>query len=242
MAMSNRHMSPESAPESFTAFKNSFHYGERSDLAFKWLERLPDEEAAEFFAELLTLIGDMLDNGDTEPIVRRVYEWNVRGFSPEFDHEPFPWANESAPFTALAKPVAESKIALFTSSGHFLQGNDPEPFGVKDMSQEETARRNIEFARVPPVLSEIPADTPSNELRVRHPGYDVRAARQDPNCVFPLQRLREFAEERVIGELADPAYSFIGSTSQIHLRKESIPEWIPLLKENEVDAVLLVPV
>ncbi len=240
--MSSRHMNPESAPESFTAFKNSFHYGERSDPAFKWLERLPDEEAAEFFAELLTLIGDMLDSGDAEPITRRVYEWNVRGFSPEFDHEPFPWANDSAPFTPISKPVAESKIALFTSSGHFVAGHDPEPFGVKDMSQEEAARRHIEFARTPPVLSEIPVDTPPGELRVRHPGYDVRAARQDPNCVFPLQRLREFADERVIGELADTAYSFIGSTSQIHLRKESIPEWIPLLKEKEVDAALLVPV
>lgn len=235
-------MSPESAQESFTSFKNSFHYGKRSDLAFKWLERLPDEEAAEFFAELLTLIGDMLDSGDTEPIARSVYEWNVRGYSPEFDHDPFPWANDSAPFTPLSKPVAESKIALFTSSGHFLQGRDPEPFGVKDMSQEEAARRNIEFARIPPVLCEIPAATPSSELRVRHPGYDVSAARQDHNCVFPLERLRELTEEKVVGELADPAYSFIGSTSQIHLRKESIPEWILRLKENEVDAVLLVPV
>ncbi len=235
-------MSPESASESFTAFKDSFHYGERSDLAFKWLERLPDEEAAEFFAELLTLIGDMLDSGDAEPIIRRVYEWNVRGFSPEFDHEPFPWANESAPFTPLSKPVTESKIALFTSSGHFVAGHDPEPFGVKDMSQEEAARRNIEFARIPPVLSEIPVDTPAGKLLVRHPGYDVRAARQDPNCVFPLQRLQELAKEGLIGGLSDPAYSFIGSTSQIHLRKESIPGWIPLLKDNEVDAVLLVPV
>lgn len=235
-------MSPEPSAESFNAFKNSFHYGERSDIAFKWLERLPDEEAAEFFAELLSLIGDMLDSGDSEPIVRRVYEWNVRAFDPQFDHEPFPWANDSAPFSPLAKPVSESKIALFTSSGHFVAGHDPEPFGVKDMSQEEAASRNIEFARTPPVLSEIPIDTPADRLRVRHPGYDVRATRQDPNCVFPMQRLRELDAENVIGELANPAYSFIGSTSQIHLRKESIPEWIPLLKENDVDAVLLVPV
>ena len=77
---------------------------------------------------------------------------------------------------------------------------------------------------------------------MRHPGYDVSAARQDPDCVFPLRRLRELAEEKTIGEMADPAYSFIGSTSQIHLRKESIPEWIPLLKDNKVDAALLVPV
>ena len=145
--MSNRYMNPETAPESFTAFKNSFHYGERSDVAFKWLERLPDEEAAEFFAELLTLVGDMLDSGDTEPIIRRVYEWNVRGYSPDFDPEPFPWANGTAPFTPLSKPVAESKIALFTSSGHFVAGQDPEPFGVGNMSQEEAARRTTDFAR-----------------------------------------------------------------------------------------------
>ena len=184
----------------------------------------------------------MLDSGDTEPIIRRVYEWNVRGYSPEFDHEPLRWANGSAPFTPLSKPVSESKIALFTSSGHFVAGNDPEPFGVKNMSQEEAARRTTEFLRAPPNVCEIPVDTPLSELRVRHPGYDIRAAQLDSNCVFPLQRLRELAQEKVIGMLADPAYSFMGLTSQIHLRKEAIPEWIALLKENEVDAALLVPV
>ena len=235
-------MSPKTAPESFTAFKNSFHYGERSDISFKWLERLPDEEAAEFFSELLALVGEMLDSGEAEPIIRKVYEWNVRGYSAEFDHVPFTWSHDSAPFTPLLKPVSESKIALFSSSGHFVAGHDPDPFGFKDMSDEEAAGRTAEFARAAPILCEIPVDTPSSELRVRHPGYDVRAARRDPDCVFPLKRLRELSEEQLIGELADPVYSFMGITSQIHLQKESIPEWVPLLKRNKVDAALLVPV
>ena len=139
-------MSPKSAPESFTAFKKSFHYGERSDISFKWLERLPDEEAAEFFSELLALVGDMLDSGDAEPIIRKVYQWNVRGYNAEFDHVPFTWSHDSAPFTPLTKPVSESKIALFSSSGHFVAGHDPDPFGFKDMSDEEAAGRTAEFA------------------------------------------------------------------------------------------------
>ncbi len=228
--------------ESFREFKKSFHYGSRSSVAFKWLERLPDDEAAEFFSELLSLIGNLLDDGDIEPLLRRVYEWNVRGFRPELDPEPFAWSNDSAPFTPLSMPLSSARVALFTSSGHFVEGNDPEPFGVKNMTQTEATRRSAEFTRIPPVLSEIPADTPVDRLVARHPGYDIAAATLDPNSVFPLERMREFAVDGTIGELADPSYSFIGSTSQIHLCKESIPAWASKLKENRVDAVLLVPV
>lgn len=228
--------------ESFHEFKNSFHYGSRSSLGFKWLERLPDDEAADFFSEMLSLLGDLLDDGDIEPLLRRVYEWNVRGFSSELDPERFVWSSKHAPFTPLAMPLSSARVALLTSSGHFVEGHDPEPFGVKNMTQAEATRRSVEFTRIPPVLCEIPADTPVDRLIARHPGYDTGAATLDPNCVFPLQRMRELAADGTIGELADPSYSFVGSTSQTHLCRESIPAWVSKLKENGVDAVLLVPV
>ena len=33
--------------ETFREFKASFYYGSRTDLLFKWLERLPDDQGAE---------------------------------------------------------------------------------------------------------------------------------------------------------------------------------------------------
>ena len=43
--------------ESFEAFKNSFSYGSRSDLNFKFFKALSEEEAGQFFQGLLTLVG-----------------------------------------------------------------------------------------------------------------------------------------------------------------------------------------
>ena len=43
--------------------------------------------------------------------------------------------------------------------------------------------RIMEFLKAPPQLSAIPTDTPATALRVRHGGYDVRAAQADANVV-----------------------------------------------------------
>ena len=228
--------------ETFREFKASFYYGSRTDLLFKWLERLPDDQGAEFLAGVLRLLDGAIDNGDVGPLLEHVYEWNVRAYRPDLDHHEFHWSYDDSPFTPMAKPLAESRLALFTSSGHFVEGDDPEPFGVRGMTQEEAAGRIKDFGKGEPQLSTIPSDTPVERLVVRHGGYDVRAARKDANTVFPIERLREFQQEGVIGELAPNAYSFVGATSQIRLKKKFGPEWAQMLKDQAVDAVLLVPV
>ncbi len=228
--------------ESFREFKASFYYGSRTDLLFKWLERLPDDQAAEFFSEILRLLGDTIDNGKVDRLLEFVYTWNVKAYRPHLDHHEFRWFYDESPFTPMAKPLAQSRLALFTSSGHFVNGNDPEPFGVKGMTQTEATNRIKDFGKGEPILSEIPADTPADNLTVRHGGYDIRAAEKDANSVFPIDRLREFVAEGVIGELNQTAYSFVGATSQIALKKIYAPKWALMLKEQAVDAVLLVPV
>ena len=84
-----------------------------------------------------------------------------------------------------------STVGLISSSGHFVEGDDPRPFGVEAMTQAEAEQRIDEFLREAPVLSEIPSDTPPEALVVRHGGYDVTSTRRDPNVAFPSDRLRE---------------------------------------------------
>jgi hypothetical protein len=55
-------MTTENSPESFSEFKNSFAYGTRTDLNFKFLKNLPDEEAARFFQDLLWTLSDAFDS------------------------------------------------------------------------------------------------------------------------------------------------------------------------------------
>lgn len=229
--------------ETLEQFKQSFAYGSRTDLLFKFIKDLSSEEAADFLQGLLSRMGEAADDADVAPLIDHVYAWQVRAYAPrDGTAHGGAWVYESGPFTPLAKPVSDTRVALVTSSGHFVAGEDPEPFGVKDMTQEESIPRVVDFLRSKPQLSVIPADTPVERLRVRHPGYDIRGALADPNVAFPLERMREFAREGVIGELAAEAYSFVGAAAQDRVTGESGPEWAALLKERGVEAAVLVPV
>ncbi len=222
--------------ESFAAFKDSFSYGSRSDLNFKFLKALGDQDAAPFFQELLWKLGDTLDDGCSERLVAHVYEWQMRGYAGEGRQ-----AYADGPFTPLKKPVAAARLALLTSSGHFVADHDPEPFGVANMTQQEAETRITDFLKAEPQLSAIPFNTPRDQLRVRHGGYDIRGAQADPNVVFPLERLVALRNEGAIGALAPDAYSFVGACAQSRLLKHSGPRWVAMLQQQEVDAALLVP-
>lgn len=223
--------------ESFRAFKDSFSYGSRTDLNFKFLKGLSTEDAALFFQELLAKLGNALDDGDFARLVNHVAEWQERAYSRET-----PYTYSDGPFAVPAKPISESRVVLITSSGHFLEDRDPRPFGVEAMTQKEAVDRIGDFLKEKPELATIPKDTPRERLRVRHGGYDVSGAQVDPNSVFPLEILREFERSEVIGELASEHYSFVGATSQKRLMKEVGPQWTRMLKEQEIDVALLVPV
>jgi D-proline reductase (dithiol) PrdB len=225
-------------PESFEDFKNSFSYGSRTDLNFKFLAKLSEQEAAAFFQELLWKLGDAFDDGKLSKISDHVFDWQVKSYTRTKKN----FTYDEGPFTPLPKPVAQSRLALMTSSGHFVAGDDPEPFGVADMTQQQAIERIEEFVKEAPALSSIPMDTSNDQLRVRHGGYDIRSARADPNVTLPLEILRELDGDKIIGDLARQAYSFVGACAQRRLLKRNGPQWVELFKAEKIDAVLLVPV
>ncbi|MCP4624752.1 MAG: hypothetical protein GY850_14670 [bacterium] len=225
-------------PESFEDFKKSFSYGSRTDLNFKFLSKLSDDQAAKFFQDLLRKLGDAIDDGNFAQIVKHVCEWQKKVYSSE-DKK---FTYDDGPFTPFQKRVSDSSLALITSSGHFVEGKDPEPLGAKNMTQQEAIERIGEFVKAPPQLSTLPVDTPGDKLRVRHGGYDIRGAQADPNVALPLQRLLELEHEGVVGQLVQQAYSFVGACSQKRLLKQIGPQWIEIFKQQPMDAALLVPV
>jgi len=230
--------SPQSeGSETLQAFKDSFSYGSRTDLNFKFLKALSENDAAKYLQELLRKVGDTLDDGNLDRLTNHVIGGQVCAYSGE-SH----WRYDDGPFVPFNKPIARSRLALLTSSGHFVEGNDPKPFGVKNMTQEEATERISEFLQTAPELSTIPMDTPREKLRVRHGGYDIRGAQADPNVAFPYERLRELKREGIIGEMTPDAYCFVGACAQTRLLKQKGPGWVNLLRQQQVDAALLVPV
>ena len=230
-------MTVKKPDETFEAFKNSFSYGSRADMNFKFLKSLSDEDAGEFFQDLMWKLGEASNNNRIEPVIEHIYTWQIRAYTGQPS-----WVYEDSPFTKLKKPLSKANLGLLTTSGHYVEEDDPAPFGIENMDQETAQARITDFMKAEPVLSAIPVDINRTKLRVRHGGYDVRAAKEDLNTVLPLDRLREFQQEGRIGGILENAYSFVGACSQKKLIRSAAPRWAQMFKDQGVDGMILVPV
>lgn len=137
--------------------------------------------------------------------------------------EPVPWA-------PLAKPLAASRLAVVSSAGLVLPGQEPFDATV----------RGGDFG-----FREIPADADVRELVDTHRSgsYDHAGVRSDPNVAFPIDRVRELVVSGRIGSVNRRHISFMGSiTAPGRLRDRTAPEAADVLAADGVDAALLVPV
>jgi D-proline reductase (dithiol) PrdB len=96
-----------------------------------------------------------------------------------------------------------------------------------------------------PGIREIPSDVDIATLRETHrsDAFDHTGIRQDPNLAFPVDRMRELAESGIIGSLNHRYFSLMGSvTNPVGLTKNTLPQIVPKLVEDQIDAALLIPV
>lgn len=161
------------------------------------------------------------------PLPPADYIGETRRLYDSLGYDAYRWAErpETPPFTPLAKPLSACKVLLIGSGGIYRHGH------IAFHTRDDTSVRVI------------PSDVDTSELRTAHFAYDQTDARNDPNCVFPLDRLGELADEGVIGGLCDEAYGFMGG---IYSTRRLLAETAPILEERcraqEPDLVLLVPV
>lgn len=225
--------------ETFEDFIKSFFYGSRSDLSFKFMSDFSEVQASDFLRDLFRTLINAVDDDDLASVKQRIMDGQARAYGGGHLKG---FTYDEGPFAGLSTPLSEATLSLLTSSGHFVEGEDPRPLGVSDMTQTEAETRIMEFIKEPPVLSAIPFDTDTDRLRVRHGGYDIRGAKKDPNVAFPVDRLKELLAEGVFKALTPEAFSFVGACSQKRLLKETLPEWTDTMTAREPDAVVLVPV
>ncbi len=134
---------------------------------------------------------------------------------PTFETQP--WAE--------GPPLRQRRVAIVSTAGLHTRADRPFTLGPGD------------YYRV------IPGDVKANDLVMSHAStnFDDTGFQQDLNVVFPLDRLREFAEERIIGSVADFHYSFMGAHDPMNMEQEA-RTLAGLLRKDNVDAVLLLPV
>ena len=143
----------------------------------------------------------------------------------------YPWRRiDPVPWAPMQKPLNECRLALVSSAGLVLPGQ--EPF-------DESIRGGDYSFR------EIPSDSDMSTLIDTHRSelYDHSGLLQDPNLAFPLDRMRELAETGRIGSLNHRHLSFMGSiTAPGRLAKKTAPAAVSKLVEDKVDIALLIPV
>jgi len=125
-------------------------------------------------------------------------------------------------WTPIEKDLKDMKIALVTAAGVHL-ASDKKFNLAGDFSY-----------RV------IPGEAPVEDMMVSHGGYDNADVNKDINCMFPIDRVRELAEEGFIKSIADVNVGFMGGGGdQEKFTEETGPEIAQILNDNEVHAVLL---
>jgi D-proline reductase (dithiol) PrdB len=129
------------------------------------------------------------------------------------------------PITPFEKETSDSIIALVTTAGVHLKTQ--EVFNVVDGD---------------PTVRFIPSTSVEDDLMISHEHFDRSDADRDVNCVFPLTRLKELAEEGVIGGVAPTHFGLMGYIPDTEpLIKETIPKMVQQLITDQVDAVILNP-
>jgi hypothetical protein len=145
------------------------------------------------------------------------------------DREP----EREIPWAPLEKPLSEARVALVSTAALAL--NDDEPF------DQEGERKNPWWGD--PSFRVLPAGTRTGQAKSWHMHIDTSVPDEDLDSVMPLARLAELAERGFIGSSAPSHYSFMGYILKPQeLLEGSVPAMIERLKQEEVDAVLLVPV
>ncbi len=133
------------------------------------------------------------------------------------------------PWTVVVKRLRECSVSIVTTAG--VHRKDQTPFDMKDPNGDPSLRIIDGVASV-------------GELMITHDYYDHRDADKDINIVFPIERLREFAEDGIIKAVADIHFSYMGHIVGPHIRTltdVTAPEAARRLKSEGVDIALLTP-
>lgn len=145
--------------------------------------------------------------------------------------EPYQWAHfEDVPFAPMSKPLASSRIGLLTTAA---------PFQPDKGDQGPGAAYNG-AAKFYTVYSQ-PTDS-EPDLRISHIAYDRdHTTAEDQNSWFPLAQMKQMAGRGEIGQLPARFHGIPTNRSHRTTQEQDCPAVWTRLREDEVDAVVIVP-
>ncbi|MFN6962318.1 MAG: glycine/sarcosine/betaine reductase selenoprotein B family protein [Pyrinomonadaceae bacterium] len=135
-------------------------------------------------------------------------------------------SRKCVPFTPFDGELSRATVAIVTAAG--VHARDQEPFQIGDELGDLTYR----------VMGE---GITGADVMVTHDHYDHSDADQDVNVVFPIDILRELADEGFIGGVARKHVGFMGYTMRLKdMYEQTAPQIAQEIdKGSRADIVLL---
>jgi D-proline reductase (dithiol) PrdB len=135
-------------------------------------------------------------------------------------------ARKCVPFTPFERELSRATVAIVSSAG--VHRRDQTPFNIADDLGDLTFRI-------------IGGGVNAAELAVTHHHYDHTDADADINVVFPIELLRELAQEGFIGAVAPEHVGYMGFTMKLkEMYEQTAPEIASEIdKKSRADIVVL---
>ena len=131
------------------------------------------------------------------------------------------------PIAPAIKDLTKARIALVTTGGIVPVDN---PDRIQSASATRWGRYNIEN------MDRLEAGV----FKTIHAGFDPAAACEDPNRIMPVDVMKEFLAQGKYGSLHPYFYSTVGTGTTEAEAARMAREWIPYLKEDGVDGVIMI--
>lgn len=159
------------------------------------------------------------------------YMQRTRDYYSTLGFPAYRWAHfADVPFTPLAVPLAEARLALVTTAARLTPG-------VGDQGPGAPYNAAAKFYTVYSEPSDVVPD-----LRISHVGYDRRhTSAKDPNTWLPLAQLHHAVKAGRIGALTPRLHGVPTNRSQRVTMERDAPELLRLCREDGADVALLVP-
>lgn len=144
---------------------------------------------------------------------------------------PYRWAcNEEIPFTPLRKPLPDCTVAIVTTASLYDPANGDQGPG---------AAYNGQAKFFEPYAESVYG---SADTRIAHIAYDRdHTSAEDQRTWFPLEALKAAANSGTIGAVA-PRFHGLPTNRSVRLTLEDFaPKILTALREDRVDAAVLVP-
>ncbi len=134
--------------------------------------------------------------------------------------------SDRVPIAEPVKDLSNARIALVTSGGIVpvdnpdrIQSASATRWGRYDISKQERLEAGV--------------------FKTIHAGYDPAAADADPNVCVPVDAMRDFEKQGVIGKLDDYFYTTVGTGTTEAEAQRMAEEMLAYFQKDGVDAVIL---